>query len=245
MERAKYYLICCLLFWSFVGIKASYKSDIYTAYIGNNMSSWKKIIDQMETIEIKSNDLLLELVNYQYGYIAWCIGNKRKDEAKKYLDLAEMNISVLAKNNHNLSMVNSYKAAFYGYRMGLNILLAPFIGLKSMECAKMAIKQEAGNPFGHIQYANIQYYMPSVFGGSKTEALKFYMKAKDLMEKNEKDMVENWNYLNLLTLIAQAYCDLNDFQASRMYFEIILKREPGFGWVKNELYPQLLKKMGN
>jgi len=243
MERAKHCLICFLLFWSFAGIQASYRSDIYAAYVGNKMPGWKNIIDQLETIETKSNDLLLELVNYQYGYIAWCIGNKRNDEAKEYLDLAENNISVLAKNNQNLSIVNSYKSAFYGYRIGLNILLAPFIGPKSMECAKLAIQQDAGNPFGYIQYANIQYFMPSIFGGSKTEALKFYLKAKDLMEKNEKDIYENWNYLSLLTVIAQAYSDINDFQSSRLYFEKILKREPEFGWVKNELYPQLLMKM--
>jgi tetratricopeptide (TPR) repeat protein len=208
------------------------------------MAGWKNIVDQIETIKNKNDDLLLELVNYEYGYIAWCIGNKRNEEAKIYLNLAEMNISKLVKNNHNLSMVNSYKAAFYGYRIGLNILLAPFIGPKSMECAKMAIKQDASNPLGHIQYAYIQYYMPSVFGGSKTEALQSFIKAKDLMEKTEKDIYQNWNYLNLLTTIAQTYSDLNDFKTSRIYYEKILKREPGFGWVKNKLYPQLLKKMG-
>jgi hypothetical protein len=244
MERTKRYIMCLLLFWAFAGIKASYKSDIYNAYLTNNLAGWKNIIDQMETITIKNNELLLELVNYEYGYIAWCIGNKRNEEAKKYLTLAEKNISKLVKTNQHLSLVNSYKAAFYGYRIGLNILLAPFIGPKSMDCAKMAIKLDANNPFGHIQYAYIQYYMPPVFGGSKTEALRSFIKAKDLMEKNEKDTYQNWNYLNLLTTIAQTYSDLNDFKASRMYYEKILKREPGFGWVKNKLYPQLLKKMG-
>jgi hypothetical protein len=243
MERAKYFIICFLMFLHFAGVKASSKSAIYTAYVLNNMKDWQRIIDQMETIETKSNNLLLELVNYQYGYIAWCIGNNRNEEAGKYLDKAEKNITLLAKRNCNPTMVNAYKAAFYGYRIGLNTFLAPFFGPKSVASVKLSLEQDPNNSFGYIQYGNIMYYMPAIFGGSKTEALQSYIKAKNLMEKNSQDIYQNWNYLNLLALIAQAYSDLNDCTTARVYFDTILKQEPEFGWVKNELYPQLLKKM--
>jgi tetratricopeptide (TPR) repeat protein len=197
----------------------------------------------MAAIENKNNDLLLELVNYQYGYIAWCIGKKKNDEAKKYLDLSEKNISILEKDTKNLSLVNSYKAAFYGYRLGLNKLLVPFIGIKSINCAKLAIDLDKENFFGYVQYANIQFYMPAVFGGSKKEALEYYLKAEKLMEKNMNEINENWNYLCLLIVIAQSYSYLDEFQSSISYFEKILKIEPGFGYVKNELYPEVLKKI--
>jgi tetratricopeptide (TPR) repeat protein len=207
------------------------------------MAKWKGVIDNMAAIENKNNDLLLELVNYQYGYIAWCIGKKKNDEAKKYLDLSEKNISILEKDTKNLSLVNSYKAAFYGYRLGLNKLLVPFIGIKSINCAKLAIDLDKENFFGYVQYANIQFYMPAVFGGSKKEALEYYLKAEKLMEKNMNEINENWNYLCLLIVIAQSYSYLDEFQSSISYFEKILKIEPGFGYVKNELYPEVLKKI--
>ncbi len=207
------------------------------------MANWKRIIDRMEGLKNKGPDLMIELVNYQYGYIAWCIGNKKIDEAKYYLELAEKNISILSKDINNLSMVNSYKAAFYGYRIGLNNLLAPFLGIKSIDCAKLAIKIDQENPLGYVQYANIQFYMPSVFGGSKEEALTYYLKAMELMEKNVSDIKENWNYLSLLTVIAQSYSYLNDFKSSIFYLEKILKLEPEFSYVKNELYPKVLNKM--
>ncbi len=207
------------------------------------MRNWKSIIDRMDAVKNKNNVFLLELVNYQYGYIAWCIGNKKNDEAKYYLELAEKNISILSRETKNLSIVNSYKAAFYGYRIGLNRLLAPFIGPKSIDHANHAIKLDKENPFAYVQYANIQFYMPSVFGGSKNEAVTYYLKAQVLMEKNVSDIKENWNYLSLLTVIAQSYSYLNDYQSSIFYLEKILKIEPEFGYVKNELYPQVLNKM--
>ncbi len=243
MERPENKIILILLFCFSLNIRASDKSGIYSAYIHNKMGNWKSIIDRMDAAGKKSNDLLLELVNYQYGYIAWCIGNKKFDEAKYYLELAEKNISILSKDRHNLSLVNSYKAAFYGYRIGLNKLLAPFIGIKSMDCAKLAIQLDQQNPLGYVQYANIQFYMPSAFGGSKEEALTYYLKAMELMEKNVIEIKENWNYLSLLTVIAQSYSYLNDFQSSKLYLEKVLKIEPDFGYVKNELYPQVLNKM--
>lgn len=226
-----------------MNINAGCKSDIYAAYVNSDAQRWKIIIDAMDAAINKSNDLLLELVNYQYGYIAWCIGNKKNDEAKKYLDLAENNISILSKDTKNLSLVNSYRAAFYGYKIALNRFLAPIFLFISIDCAKLAIKLDKENPFGYIQYANIRFYVPAIFGGSKKEALIYYLKAQELMEQNEKDINENWNYLSLLAVIAQSYSYLNDFGSSKFYIEKILKIEPDFGWVKNELYPWILNRM--
>jgi tetratricopeptide (TPR) repeat protein len=157
--------------------------------------------------------------------------------------LGEKNIQVLEKMNSYASLVNSYKSAFYGYKIGLTILKAPFIGTKSVDCAKLAMKQDTSNPYGYIQYANSQFYMPAVFGGSKKLALDYYLKAKNLMERNPKEAIEDWNYLSLLSMIAKTYTKLNDFKQAKTCYEEILKIEPYFLWVKNELYPELLKNI--
>jgi len=245
MERAKYKIVLLLLICCVANLKGSYKSEIYSAYISNNMQLWKNVIDKMNKVNNKDTNYLLELVNYQYGYIAWCIGNNKNDEAKKYLDLAEKNITVLSQNNQYQSIVNSYRSAFYGYRIGINHILVTLLGLKSIDCAKLAIRQDKDNAFSYVQYANIEFYMPSVFGGSKSEALSHYLRAKELMEKSKEDIYENWNYLNLLTVIAQTYSYLKDYKTSKQYLEKILLIEPRFTWVKNELYPEVIKKMNN
>ncbi len=237
--KATLFIIVCFTF----NLSASYRSEVYNAFITNNMQNWKSVIDKMHTASVKTNEDLLELVNYQYGYIAWCVGNKKNDDARKYLDLAEKNLEVLSKDKKNISIVNSYKSAFYGYRIGLNKIMAPFLGAKSLDCARLAVAGDKENPFGYVQMGNIEFYMPAAFGGSKKEALGYYLTALSLMEKNGKDNSENWNYLSLLTVIAQSYYYINDFQSSVSFIEKILKLEPDYGWVKNELYPMVLKKM--
>jgi hypothetical protein len=110
MERAKCKIVFLLLICCVTNLKGSYKSDVYQAYISNHMQLWKNVIDKMNNVN-NNPDYLLELVNYQYGYIAWCIGNNKNDEAKKYLDQAEKNIAILSQNSKFQSIVNSYRAA--------------------------------------------------------------------------------------------------------------------------------------
>ena len=243
MERSKYFVIILLIFLSFSNLNATYKSDIYNAYISNNMGKWKNTIDEMNRQQNKTNEFILELLNYQYGYIGWCIGNKKNKLAEQYIELGQMNIQILEKNNYKISMVNSYKSAFYGFRIGLNKFQAPFIGPKSVECSKLAIKQDDKNPYGYIQFGNSEYYMPAMFGGSKKVALEYYEKALKIMEANPEQAKEDWNYLSLLTIIAQAYTEIKNYKSAKQIYEKTLKLEPDFLWVKNELYPDLLKKI--
>jgi tetratricopeptide (TPR) repeat protein len=243
MERTKYKIIFFFLICFIAPLKGNYKTEIYSAYINNNIPLWKSVIDEMSRKNNKDPEFLAELLSYQYGYIAWCIGNKKNEEAKKYLGPAEKNTYLLPNTDHYQSVANAYRAAFYGYHIGLNILYATFYGFKSNDCAKAAMKLDKDNPIGYIQYANMQFYMPSVFGGSKTEAIKYYLMAEEIMEKNKEEISKNWNYINLLTIIAQSYALIKDYEKAKLYYEKILIIEPGFNWVKNELYPEMIKKM--
>jgi tetratricopeptide (TPR) repeat protein len=239
MERQKYLVILILFIFSGLGAMATYKTEIYKAYISNNMNEWKKVMDRMNLETKRDNDFLLELLNYQYGYIGWCIGNKENEQAKKYLSLADKNIEILEKQSFELSILNAYKSAFYGYRVGLNKLQAPFIGPKSVESAKKAIELDKNNPYGYIQIGNSEFYMPSVFGGSKTVALENFKKAENLMERNPEKIKNDWNYLSLLAMIVMSCKELKQYELAKDYCEKALKAEPEFLWIKMDLYPEI------
>ena len=245
MERPRNKIIFLLLFlYGFTLSYASPRSDIYRAYIGNRIDLWKDLIDRLESEKPQNNEQLLELVNYQYGYIGYCIGFKKRDEAKRYLELAEKNIEILEERNYKLSDIHAYQSAFYGFKIGLNKLTAPVNGMKSMDHGKKALEFDNENYFAWIQYGNIQFYMPAAFGGSKKEGIEYFLKARQMLEKNPADLTDNWNFLSLLVIIGQSYTYINDFESARVVYEEILKREPDFLYVKNELYPELLKKTG-
>jgi len=242
MGRKKYRLTFILLGLFALSIQASNKEEIYKCFVNDRMPVWKNIIDQLNRQQEKCNELLLELVNYQYGYIGWCLENDRKDEAIIYLKLAEENIKLLEAKKVELSLINGYKSAFYGYHIAISKFSAPFLGPKSSSCAKLAIQLDPNQTFGYIQLGNTKFHSPSLMGGSKSEAIPYYMKAKALMEKKKEEILGDWNYLSLLTTIAKAYVATDDFAKAKLMYEEILKFEPGFTWVRDKLYPDLLKK---
>lgn len=218
---------------------------IYNAYVHNDMKGWKHIIDSIQKEKNKSNAMLLTLVNYQYGYIGWCIGMNFDKEAQAYIYLAEKNIALLEKKNYRLSMVYAYQSALYGYKIGLSPIRAPYYGPKSVKYAENSLQLDEDNYLALMQAGNIHYYMPRIFGGSLNEAISYFLKAKAAMEKNSTDIHYDWNYLHLLTLIAQAYTKAEDYQAAKAYYDLILKIEPEFQWIKEELYDDLLKKLND
>lgn len=242
MERKKYFIVIFGLVLALNGFSSN-REKIYEAYIRSDMQTWKAVIDQMQQ---ESNGLpatLIELVNYQYGYIGWCIGESKTTEAKKYLDLAEKNLQSLEKQNYSPSAINAYKSAFYGFKIGISPIKAPIIGPQSVNHAKRSMELDKTNPMGFIQYGNSQYYMPAIFGGSKKEAVAYFENALKLMESDTLQIRKNWNYLSLLTLIAQSYEEMNELTKAGEFYKKILSTDPRFEYVKDKLYPEFLKKI--
>lgn len=242
MERKKRFLTLILVI-SVFNVLASNKQTIYNAYVFSQMDVWKKTIDAMEKNKTTSANELIELVNYQYGYIGWCLGNDDKDQAKKYLKLAETNVENLEKQGFNPSLLHSYKAAFWGFKIAISPLKAPFFGKRCIKHVDIALDLDDSLPMGYVQHGTSYFHMPEMFGGSKEVALKSFHKAEKMMEENPEKIKNDWNYLSLLTIIAQSYEYINELEESKKYYEKVLSIEPGFVWVKTELYPELLNKL--
>ena len=203
MERKNGLILLLFALLPLAGFCADEQKNIYDAYLKSDMGAWKKTIDAMHAEAGKSNQRELELLNYEYGYIGWCIGKNKKSEAKTYIDRGEERMKKLRAAGYKISMLHAYKSAFYGYQIGLNKTKAPFLGGKSIDEAKKSVELDKNNPYGHIQLGNIEFYMPAIFGGSKKKALEHYLTAQKLMESG--NVKTDWNYLSLMTLIAKTY----------------------------------------
>lgn len=206
------------------------------------MGKWKSTMDSISNINSKSNKQQLELINYQYGYIPWCIDNDREKEAEEYLNKAQKILKQLEQQDYKPSILYAYKAAFIGFEIGLAPYKAPFIGPESLSFANQSKNLNSNNAFSYVQLGHIEFYTPKIFGGSKTNAMQHYLKAVSIMENNEQ-LSQNWNYLNVLATIVNAYIELEQYDKAKEYCVKTLEIEPNFDWVKNELYPQILKKL--
>ena len=236
--RTNILILFTLIFFS---VNAENTSKIiYKCYVEKDMSTWKAKIDSLHNeneLDHLSVDSRWQLLEYQYGYIAWAISKKKtmKREADDYLEVAKENLSDLVQLSGKTSLSNAYNAAFVAYEIGITPFKAPFIGLKCMKYGETAVKQDSTNYFALIQYGNIMNYMPKAFGGSKDKALVYYKKAREIMRKDEVLYKENWLYMNLILTIADIYKNKKDYETTKQYYLEALELEPGYKYVKELL----------
>lgn len=242
MEGTKHILLAVALLLS-LGLRSQPRSQIYRAYAAGDMGRWKIVMDSVGAVKQKTNKETLELIGYQYGYIAWCIGNSKEDEAKRYLRAATAYVEKLEQQKYGIPTLYAFKAAFIGFEIGFAKYKAPFIGPRSLEFAKASVRLDTLNALGYMQLGNIAYYTPRMFGGSTKEAIGHYLKALKILESNREYGTSTWSYLNLLATIVSAYMDEKQYELAKKYCLRALAVEPNFTWVKKSLYPQVQKKL--
>ena len=216
-----------------------YKALFFDCYINEDMDNWKTLILEIEAKKSKNPEQIAELVNYQYGYIAYCIGNTRKAEAEQVLLSARKNISLLEKYPQYQTLVYSYKSAFIGFEIGISPYKAPFLASQIQDFINEAFAHDSSNYRAHLEYANIQFYTPKIFGGSKSTALKHYLLAEKHLVQSSGFKLYDWNYINLLTLIGQSYQKTEQFYLARQYYLRVLRVAPSFNYVKCNLLKTL------
>jgi tetratricopeptide (TPR) repeat protein len=244
MERKKYLLILILLIIN-ISFKEEthFKKIIYDAFVNDKMDKWREVINSMEKQQSNDTGYLLELISYQYGYTAWCLGNNKKEDAKIFLSLLENNLTKLERKEGKISAYHAFKAAAYGFKIGLSHWRAPFLGPKSMDHAEKALEKDSMCMQANLEMGNIWNHMPEIFGGSKEKALHYYLKALNIIENDDPQIRKNnWIYLNLLVLAGQTEKEIGNKQKALEYYKKTLEIEHGFIWVKNELLPSLLNE---
>ena len=240
----KYCLSLCLLLLLPAVNAQEYRSAIYQAYLHEQMDSWKVLMDQMEQDFSNTSDpaLLYDLLEAEYGYTGWLVSVKRKKEAEELLKSAARHMALLSDLGLDNARVYSLKGAFYGFQIMLEPVRAPKLGRLSMEANEKALKLDPKEPQVWLEKANMDYYRPVVFGGSKKKAVPSYEKAVELFESSSERSRENWVYLNCLAGLGIAYEKTRKYSEAGSVYRKILELEPSFKWVKEELYPKFQEK---
>lgn len=242
MKKTIFLLFCLLVSASVVSQNTAQK--IVHCYVYQDIVGWKTIIDSLEALPNKTVEQRAEVLNYEYGYVAWRLSKQyeNKKEAEVYLNKAYDNLHALPQTDAYKSLIAAYEGAFVGFQIGLSPIKAPFIGLKSVEYVKMAVQADDANYFAHIQYGNVLYYMPSTFGGSRKEAIEHYLKAKNLMVSKGVHQ-NNWLYMNLLLTLADAYKKDQNWLKVKDCYDEALQLQPDYPYIVNQLYPTLQKSL--
>lgn len=240
----KHSLILFLLFILLQTGAQDHRSAIYHAYLYEEMDKWKEIMEEMEAEYQGSSDmdLLYDLLEAEYGYTAWLVADKRKKEAAIYLERASEHMALLIEKGHGDARVYAMKGAFHGFNVMLEPQKAPSLGRMAMEASERAMELNPTEAQVWLEKANMDYYRPAIFGGSKRRAVPLYEKAIDLFESTPSGTRENWLYMNCLAGLGIAYEKTGKKEEAGIVYRKILSLEPSFKWVKEELYPQFREK---
>ena len=249
MERSKNKLKFSLVIFLLLAIGSSclaeslHRKIIYRAFVNGEMYKWEGVIHEIEKNgATKTAEQKLELISYYYGYTAHLIHKKQYEKAADFCTKGEGYIAqVMAQTTHNAT-ATAYKGAFLGFRIGISKFKSLMLGPESEANVLKANELDPHNVQALVDKGNLLYYKPALFGGDKKQALKLYLQAAISMEKN-REQHQNWLYLNTLASIAKTYEKLDQDLLAKVMYEKILRLEPNFKWVKNELYPHLLDKI--
>lgn len=217
------------------------KEAIYKAYINGKMDVWKQVMTELESESVRSPSEQLELLEYYYGYVGFLLGQDRTAQAKPYVKKGIDQIALLEKKRIQPATVLAYKGAFAGYSIALNKIKAVSLGPKSLAYLSEAIQKDPKNVQAMADYANALFFAPAMFGGDRDMAVKLYLSAVKQLERNQKT-TSNWFYLHSMTAVAHAYVEMGQLQQAKQMYQKILKFEPDFSWVRDELYPKLIEK---
>ena len=233
----KHYLLSLFLLCCTFSVAAN---DLYQAYLAGDMQQWGTYLAETDTRHQFSVDELATIANYEYGYIAWCLDEKRFDEAKHRLQQFEHRINSLDSLHYSPSMIAVFRSSVCAYSLSLYKRDL----MKTMKAAiaytDKSVELDPSNPIALTLKGNVQFYTPAMFGGSKKDALDVFLKAEKLMR--ETGMTDCWNYRALQLCIAQCYEKVESKQAAIRYCEQILREVPNFAYVRHVYLPKLTGK---
>ncbi|MFZ5941430.1 MAG: tetratricopeptide repeat protein [Bacteroidota bacterium] len=229
-----------LIFLYITAFAQGYDRLFYEAYRDSRMDRWLSLMEDMEKEwkETGNRALLNDLAVAQYGYIAYLMSEKDHKTARIYIRKNEEALETLKQGRMPGALVYSLESALFGFKVGVEKYKAVIYGPRSMEAIEKALGLDSINPFALQVRANMEYFRPPLFGGSKEGSIPWYEKAVRYYEAAPALTTGNWVYLNCLTSLAIAYEQTGRRSQAGELYRKILRLEPGFTWVRDELYPR-------
>ncbi|MGE0078029.1 MAG: tetratricopeptide repeat protein [Bacteroidales bacterium] len=220
----------------------NYDERLYGCFVSSNMAEWERVMTDLERDLDATQNIQIEfqLLHAQYGYIGFLIGSSKTIVASEYIAKADKHIEKLLKANPRWVEVIALNAAILAYKIAIAPYKVIYLGARSVWMLDDALEMDSDNPFVLIEKGNSKHYAPSFIGGNPQKAIAFYQKAANKIK--ESNQTKTWWYLNTLTQMALAAEKAKDYKLALKIYKEILSMEPNFKWVKDDLYPRILKK---
>ncbi len=204
-------------------------------YLNGNMVEWKRIVDSLRVHKL-DNDKELVLLYAEYGLIGNYIGTKEMDKAAKEISVFEGRLLSVLERKPNDGEIYAFMAAMVAFKIAVNPWKAPFLSWSHYDYLNKALIFESQSCLPIVEQANSLYFRPSIFGGDKSQSVKYYEKAFEFYRNSE---TRHWMYYNVGAWLGQVYAKQGEKLKAEKILLQLLKDAPDFKWVKDDLLPAL------
>ncbi len=221
------------------------RCTVYRSYVNGDMEMWKRGITELQEdySEHPAPSTLLALTEARYGYVGYLTGTKDKGTARMMLEIFGDDIERLAGCPEYKAEVEAFRLALLGFMMELNPARTVTLGPRALKQLDIAMERGSNNPAVWLEKSNSESHMPAFAGGSKEKAAESLREALRLFESGNDLSPCNWRYLNAFVRLGQLLESMGDFNGARDVYQHVLNIEPGFMLVRDELLPELEKKI--
>lgn len=242
-----------LLFWCMIQIFAPHqesitldaKATIFKAYCTNDRDAWTTglaSLNEAWEAHPEEGKYLFDLIQSEYGYIGYRLSIDEDgvdDDIERLIDLTKE----LGEFEDYRSHSEAYRGAFFALKIGIKPIRALSLGPKSEKALKRAVEINPNNPQAWVEMGNMRYHAPGLFGGSAAKAIECFSIAIDLYDQDPGLRENNWQYLHAICWMGLAYEVEDDYESAKECYKKALRFAPDFFWAKEELLPDVEKKL--
>lgn len=240
MKKGLVILLLITVFQSVIAV--NYKPLLYKAYVKGEMALFEEVLEGMKVEYATSNSETLQrdIIKAQYCMVSFYLGSDNNKSAYVVIKDAERRINqLLAKDKDDASML-AIRASFTGFRIILNPVSTLFLGGKLLSDMNRCKNLDFTNTDVLFLHSNSTYYAPKFLGGSKEKGLDNYKKLRLKLEKSEISKAYDYFALMCLTANGIALVDAEKYNQAADLYKYVLKVEPGYDWVRNDLLPKAI-----
>lgn len=185
--------------------------------------------EQLTEIESRTQGYDQALSQYRLSVTYNVIGEQQK--AKTALNQAIENLEKITEQQPNDDEAWALLSQTYGFNIALNPIKAPYFGPKAHLALEKALTINPDNPRAHLVKGVSAFNTPSLFGGSKSQAIKSLNQAIDLFQ-HDIESGFHWGQAETYVWRGLSHMELNKPEQAKHDWQQALSIAPDYGWAK-------------
>ncbi|MGB3851929.1 MAG: tetratricopeptide repeat protein [Tunicatimonas sp.] len=222
---------------TFAQVSADVQQLFYRGYLTVSKAPWEQAIQKIEQdASLDETQKLTAITEAQTGLLVYALANQDEATYNAVADDLEDNLETLLEQDKTDARSLAKMARLNGATMAFNSWKATYLGPKNEKLVDRALKADPESPEAWMQRGGSLLFTPAMFGGDVDESVTAFEKAVRYYEA-QPDHTRNWQYLDALAWLGQAYQKAERPAEAAETFTKALEVEPDFGWVKYKLLP--------